>query len=91
MAPETSNLAGYAAGLVVSYTLNRKYTFSSKQRPSREIVRFLAVFIVAYSSNFVVLFVLIHNVGMHEGASQILAGVVYVGTSYLMNREFVFL
>jgi putative flippase GtrA len=90
MAPETSNIAGYAVGLVVSYILNRNYTFSSSQSRRGEIVRFLAVFVVAYASNFAILLILIHKIGIHKGVSQIVAGLVYVIASFLMNKYYVF-
>ena len=90
MSPESSNVAGYAVGLVASYILNRTYTFESKQERRTEVVRFLTVFGLAYASNFVTLLILIHSVGMHEGVSQILAGVVYVAASFIMNKYYVF-
>ena len=90
MSPESSNVAGYTVGLVASYVLNRNYTFNSRQNRGSEIVRFLLVFLVAYASNFAVLVVLIRLIGIHEGASQVLAGLVYVLTSFIMNKYYVF-
>lgn len=90
MSPENSNVAGYSVGLVASYILNRKYTFNSKQNQRKEIIRFLAVFVVAYASNFVILEILIYKIGMHEGVSQVLAGIAYVIASYIMNKYYVF-
>lgn len=90
MSPESSNVSGYTVGLIGSYVLNRTYTFESKQKRRREIIRFLTVFALAYASNFVVLLILIHSLGLHEGASQILAGVVYVVASFIMNKYYVF-
>lgn len=90
MTPEFSNIAGYAVGLATSYILNRNYTFNSKQSQRGEIIRFLSVFFVAYAANFATLLVLIHNIGLHEAVSQIVAGLVYVVASYLMNKHYVF-
>lgn len=90
MSPESSNVAGYAVGLVASYVLNREYTFNSKQNRRNEIIRFLAVFLVAYAANFAALLVLIHKIGIHEGVSQIFAGLIYVIASYVMNKYYVF-
>jgi putative flippase GtrA len=90
MHPVASNIAGYAVGLVVSYTLNRSYTFNSTQDRRPEILRFLAVFAIAYMLNFVALLLLIYEFGMHEGLSQVAAGVVYVGSAFLMNKYYVF-
>jgi putative flippase GtrA len=90
MSPEISNLFGYSVGLVASYILNRNYTFNSNQRQKTEIIRFLVVFIIAYGSNFAILVILIHKFGIHEGASQILAGIIYVTVSFFMNKYYVF-
>ncbi|WP_136417632.1 GtrA family protein [Herbaspirillum sp. ST 5-3] len=90
LSPEASNVAGYAVGLVVSYVLNRTYTFNSKQSRRAEFMRFLVVFAIAYGLNFVALLILIHQLGLHEGASQIVAGVVYVLSAYAMNKYYVF-
>lgn len=90
MSPEVSNIAGYAVGLIASYVLNRKYTFNSKQNRRGEITRFLAVFTLSYTLNFVVLIVLIHKFGIHEGVSQIFSGFIYVISSYFMNKFYVF-
>ena len=90
MSPESSNVAGYAVGLVASYVLNRRYTFNSKQNERNEIIRFLAVFVVAYALNFVVLVILIHGFGIHVGMSQVLAGFIYVMASFTMNKYYVF-
>lgn len=90
MPPESSNVAGYAVGLFASYILNRKYTFNSKQNRKSEIIRFLVVFVVAYALNFLVLVILIHRIGTYEGVSQVLAGIVYVVASFIMNKYYVF-
>jgi len=90
MSPETSNAAGYTVGLVISYILNRNYTFNSRQDRFGESIRFFIVFVIAYASNFMVLMILIHNLGIHKGVSQIFAGLIYIVTSYLTNKYYVF-
>jgi len=90
MSPELSNVAGYAVGLMVSYVLNRTYTFRSQGQRRTEIVRFLMAFGVAYSLNFLALLLMIHRLHLHEGFSQIVAGAAYVVSAYLMNKYFVF-
>ena len=88
--PEASNIMGYAIGLVTSYALNRRFTFRSADTTAPEFARFLATFFVAFAANFATLALLVRVLEVHAGLSQILAGVVYVGTSYLLNRHFVF-
>jgi putative flippase GtrA len=90
ISPEISNVAGYAVGLVVSYVLNRTYTFNSTQKRRTEVVRFLACFGIAYGLNFLTLIVMIHWLHLHEGLSQIIASAAYVVSAYLMNKFYVF-
>lgn len=90
LTPELSNLAGYLVGLLMSYFLNRYFTFRSIQRCSTEFVRFVLVFLAAYSANLIMLVVLVRGLGIHAALSQVFAGVVYIGTTYLLNKRFVF-
>ncbi len=88
--PEASNVMGYAIGLVTSYALNRHYTFRSRDTPAPEFARFLGTFAVAFAANFATLAFLVRILEVHAGASQVLAGGVYVATSYLLSRHYVF-
>jgi len=90
LSPEASNVAGYAVGLVLSYFLNKFYTFESASKSHKEIVRFLAVFGLAYGANFIALQVLIYQMDVYKGLSQILAGIIYIVTSFLLNKYYVF-
>jgi putative flippase GtrA len=90
MPPEASNAIGYGVGLIASYLLNKSYTFKQHSTHRGEFTKFLAVFAIAYGLNFLALLVLVHGMEMHQGLSQVLAGLVYVSVSYLMNKFFVF-
>lgn len=90
MSPELSNAVGYTVGLILSYILNRNYTFSSRQSRRGEIIRFLSIFVFAYALNFIALLIMIYKFNMHEIASQIIAGLFYTIISYLMNKFYVF-
>ncbi|WP_443080973.1 GtrA family protein [Uliginosibacterium sp. H1] len=88
--PESSNLAGYLVGMVVSFTVNRRFTFRSNGAWRSQFVRFLVVFVVAYLSNLLILVALVRVLGVHEAVSQIVSGGVYVVSAFLMNKCFVF-
>ena len=90
ISPELSNVIGYMIGLIFSYLLHRKFTFRSTKRRSTEFIRFSVVFLMAYCANLVTLIVLFRAVGVYAGLSQVIAGFVYVGTSYLLNKSYVF-
>ena len=88
---EISNLLGYSFGLLISYFLNRSFTFKSNQLKRNEFLRFIIVFCLAYGANFVMLIILIHLFDVDNGVSQLLAGVVYVVISFILNKYFVFI
>lgn len=90
MSPEASNVLGYSIGLSSSFVLNRSFTFRSSGRPGGELVRFLGVFLLAFGANLIALFVLVRVFLVHEAVSQVLAAVVYVISSYMLNRNYVF-
>jgi putative flippase GtrA len=87
---ELSNAVGYLVGLVVSYFLNRHFTFRSARRRSTEFVRFVIVFLTAYTTNLLVLIVLVRGLEIHAALSQVVAGAAYIGTAYLLNKRYVF-
>ncbi len=90
LSPVLSNAISYAFGLFVTYFLNRKITFKSKNNASKEIVRFFTVFIVAYSVNLLALVVSIDVLHIHEGVSQVIAGAFYVMTSFTGLKLYVY-
>jgi putative flippase GtrA len=85
-----SNVIGYGIGMSVSYTLNRGYTFRGTRTDKATVVRFFAVSATAYLANLGMLLFLIRVAGVHEGVSQLAAGAVYVVTSFLVNKYYVF-
>lgn len=88
--PEVSNIAGYSICLGASYLLHRHYTFRSKNRKQAEFSRFLFVFAIAFSTNYLALNLMVYYFGLDPYWSQILAGGVYVITTYLLNKMLVF-
>jgi putative flippase GtrA len=95
LSPELSNFLGYAIAILVSYLLNKYYTFAGGKLRAptsgrSELLRFLLVFAIAYAANYLCLLLLIYQFDVHPALSQILAGVVYVCLSYVLNAFFVF-
>lgn len=95
LSPELSNLLGYTVAIMLSFVLNKYFTFARRNtatasRTGAELLRFLIVFACAYAANYLTLLLLIYQLGLHAGISQLLAGVVYVGISYFMNARFTF-
>ncbi|HYP83633.1 GtrA family protein [Variovorax sp.] len=90
MGPVASNVLGYAVGVVVSYFLNRRFTFRSSRAARTEFLRFVSVVLLAWLANLAVLVFLIRHMHVHEGLAQVPAGVVYLAISFLLSKFFVF-
>lgn len=86
----TSNALGYLAGVIFSYSLNRVFTFKSVQKKSTEFLSYMFFFLFSYGLNFICLYLLINFTNLHAVISQLLAGVVYIVCSFLLQKFFVF-
>ncbi len=89
LSPVLSNILGYSTGLTLSFLLNRRYTFRSNGNARQELIGFLGVFVIAYLSNLGTLKWLL-NLNTNEAVSQVAAGMIYVGISFILNKIFVF-
>lgn len=87
---ELSNAVGYLVGLIASYFLNRHFTFRSPSRRSTEFIRFVTVFLTAYTVNLIVLIFLLRELEINAVLSQIVAAVTYIGMAYILNKHYVF-
>lgn len=90
LSPVLSNALGYGCGMIISYRLNRRFTFRATQTGPGTAVKFVVVNGIAYLANLLALVLLIEQFNVHEGVSQVLASAIYVITAFLMNKHFVF-
>lgn len=87
--PWLSNACGYAAGLSISYMLNRIWTFEARAQPHRPI-RFLLSFAVAYAFNIAVLSLLITATDTNLYLAQVFASATYTMTFFALCHWIVF-
>ncbi|WP_294955249.1 GtrA family protein [Sulfurovum sp.] len=84
----SSNAVGYALGALLSYILNKKYTFGGVKHSTLLAVKFFSVLFIAYLLN---LFTLQWLLGMmNPYLAQIGAGAVYTLSSFLLAKFMVF-
>lgn len=87
----TANISGYAVGLVLSFFVNRSWTFEQSQRPTlREVTLFGFTFLAAYSAN---LAVIMAGKSMGLGGNPLLhlAGVaVYTAASFMFAKGMIY-
>jgi putative flippase GtrA len=85
-----SNVAGYAAGLLISFSLSKVFVFESKRRTGPELKRFLLSFLVSFLLNLVVLTVLTESTRVSAFIAQFAAISVYVLVMFSLSRWVVF-
>ena len=86
----TSNIAGYAIGLLLSFTLNRQFVFLAHGKVSREFATFLVAFGVSFGANLACLQLLITRLAVSPFAAQVVAAAVYSCLMFVICRYFVF-
>ena len=84
-----ANAFGYGVGLLVSFSLNRTWTFAHNGPTGRAFVAFLAVQAVAYSLNLATVVSLI-SFGVDSYLAQALGVPPYTIVSYLGSRYLAF-
>jgi putative flippase GtrA len=90
ISPEISNIIGYAIGIMVSYTLNKVYTFQSKAHPKKEFPKFVLSLLTSYGLNFLTLVLCIHILKINPYISQIISGAVYTLSGFVFLKYFAF-
>ncbi|MDQ7047511.1 MAG: GtrA family protein [Sulfurovum sp.] len=83
-----SNAIGYAIGAVLSYHLNKKYTFKSTTDSKTQALKFFAVLLIAYLLNFITLQWLLSFVNPY--LAQLLSAIVYTLSSFVLAKLLVF-
>jgi len=90
MGDVAANACGYGAGLVLSFFLNRNWTFRHTGEALPAFLRFLLVTVVAYVLNLSCVMGLIKVVGMNGYVAQAVGIVPYALGSYFGSRYFAF-
>lgn len=85
--PEISNLLGYMVGIVCSYLLNRVFTFKNNKKG--DFFRFVVAMGASYVLNLLTLVLCFRWFEINVYVAQVLAGLVYTVSGFLMSRYFV--
>ena len=91
--PHLANAGGYAVGLIVSFTLNRRFVFARGGPAGRTAARFGAAALAAFGVNQGVLWVADRLLGpgsLAAVAAQALAAASYTATLFALCRGWVF-
>lgn len=80
----------YALGTVVSFALNKEWTFRSRDALSGPLLRFVAVYSLGYGVNFTGLRILVDRLNLPHQASQAALIVLVAAILFLLQRNWVF-
>jgi putative flippase GtrA len=85
-----ANVLGYSIGLMLSFALNSRWTFSYNGPRLPALARFIFVTPAAYGVNLATVLAAIHWFGLNSYVAQALGIVPYTVTSFLASKYFVF-
>lgn len=88
--PVAAALAGYLVGGVISYALNRRYTFRSRRDHAVAVPRFMVVAAVGFVLTGLVMAALTGTLGLHYLPAQLATTGIVLVWSFLANRLWTF-
>ena len=86
----SSNALGYAIGILVSFALNKKWTFASQDHVVYSFLRYLLVLGVAYAANLATVLFANSHFYLNPYLSQALGIIPYTTIGFLGSRYFAF-
>jgi putative flippase GtrA len=90
LGPLLSNALGYGLGLIISFILNRNWTFSDGRAIGKTLPIFLIVVAISYFLNIVIIFICISHLKLNPYLAQPLGIGLYTFLVYFGSRKFVF-
>ena len=85
-----SNFLGYFFGIIVSFFLNKKYTFRQYNMGKKIILGFFMILAVAYVVNAFIFWYLIEYYRFSPYFAQLVSGSVYTILSFIAMKTFLF-
>lgn len=85
-----SNFLGYFIGIMISFFINKSWTFRSDNGAFNEFLKFLLVIFIAYLSNLFVVFLVANFLKVDQFVAQLFGVPFYAGVGYMGSRWFVF-
>lgn len=90
VSPIVSNIAGYAVGLLLGFTVSRSFVFRSDGHIFSEGARYLICFCVSFVVNLFVLTYALEVLHLSKELSQIVAASTYTVLMYIFSYYLVF-
>jgi putative flippase GtrA len=85
-----ANAFGYSAGFLISYTVNRRWTFHHRGPAGESLFKFAMVTAVAYLANLATTLAAYRIIGVNAYLAQTAGVPVYLAFGFLGSRYFAF-
>ena len=90
ISPVLSNIAGYAVGLLLGFTVSRSFVFRSDGHVLSEGGRYIICFGVSFAANLFILTYSLETLQLSKELSQVVAAGTYTVLMYALSYFFVF-
>jgi putative flippase GtrA len=87
---QAANGLGYLSGTLMSFALNRVFTFNLRDRVLQRLGMFLGVAAVGFGASALLLWVLVDGVHLDPRIAKLLTLPVVVAVQFSLNRRFSF-
>ena len=87
---QAANASGYLSGTLISFFLNRHYTFNVKDKIYRRLFMFLTIAFIGYISSAILLYVLIEKLFIDMYISKFLTLFFVLLVQYALNKKVTF-
>lgn len=80
----------FAIGMIVSFLMNKKWTFKTSGNYSSSLLKFLIVYLLGYSLNIVIVAIFVDRLSYSSGWVQLWANVTLPIYYFLANKYYVY-
>lgn len=87
---QIANASGYLMGTLLSFFLNRHYTFKVKDKIVKRLMSFLLVAFIGYLSSALLLYVLVENLSMDAILAKISTLFFVLIIQFTLNKKITF-
>ncbi len=87
---QVANLIGYFMGTVISFVLNRHFTFQAYDKPVQRLSLFFGAAFIGYLASSFLLWLQIGQFGVHPMLAKVATLFVVLGLQFSINRAVTF-
>lgn len=87
---ELSNFLGYAVVWILSYELNKQFTFKFSDQSKKVFLKYISTMLIVYCVNLTILIILFRFLDFNIYLAQLIASIAYTLIGYSISKKWVF-